>query len=288
MKTTQLKSISVCFLLLFISACGQNKTPKKNSPIAKKSALTSGIFTGNYVASYSNAVISAELTENNTVVKGFFYMDGVQNELMAISNRNTMAGKLKDKSKNVYYDFTANLRDNILRFSITFPELNNQVVELLLTKQGYTSGGENNLTITNGDSNITTSETTNSSSSKPSTQLNSRAKDRRLIGTWRYTEVLSSGGYAGDYASAATDYFIQFKPNGECLSWSGSSAGGTSDVTYESRGNGNVTTEGWYTEGKNVVFYDLNTNEEVSIPFLADENRFLLKGGSTKIYQRVN
>lgn len=288
MKTTQLKSISVCFLLLFISACGQNKTPKKNSPTAKKTTLTSGIFIGNYVASYSNAVISAKLTQENTVVKGFFYMDGVQNELIAISDRNTMAGKLKDKSKNVYYDFTANLRDNILRFSITFPELNNQVVELLLTKQGYTSGGENNLTITNGDSNITTSETTNSSSSKPSTQLNSRAKDRRLIGTWRYTEVLSSGGYGGDYASAATDYFIQFKPNGECLSWSGSSAGGTSDVTYESRGNGNVTTEGWYTEGKNVVFYDLNTNEEVSIPFLADENRFLLKGGSTKIYQRVN
>ncbi|MCZ8091614.1 hypothetical protein [Flavobacterium sp.] len=288
MKTTKIKSISVCFLLLFISACGQNKTPKKNSPIAKKSALTSGIFTGKYIASYENASISAELTENDNIVKGFFYMDGVQNELKAISDRNTMTGKLKDKSKSVYYNFTANLKNNILHFSITFPELNNQVVELLLTKQGYTSGGENNLTITNGDSNITTSETTNSSSSKPSTQLNSRAKDRRLIGTWRYTEVLSSGGYGGDYASAATDYFIQFKPNGECLSWSGSSAGGTSDVTYESRGNGNVTTEGWYTEGKNVVFYDLNTNEEVSIPFLADENRFLLKGGSTKIYERVN
>jgi len=85
MKTTQLKSISVCFLLLFLSACGQNNSPKKNKPTAKKMNLTSGIFTGNYVASYSNAVISAELTENNTVVKGFFYMDGVQNELMALA-----------------------------------------------------------------------------------------------------------------------------------------------------------------------------------------------------------
>jgi hypothetical protein len=289
MKTTKLKSISFCILLLLLSACGQTNPPKKIKPIAKKMTLTSAIFTGNYMASYANAAISAELTQDSTVVKGFFYMDGVQNELIAISNRNTMTGKLKDKSKNVYYNFTANLRDNVLRFSITFPELNNQVVELLLTKQEYTSGGENSITITNGNSNITTTtQDADVLTSKPIAQTNSRAKDRRLIGTWRYTEVLSSGGYGGDYASAATDYFIQFKPNGECLSWAGSSAGGTRDVTYQSRGNGNVTTEGWYTEGKNVVFYNLSTNEEVSIPFLADENRFLLKGSSTKIYERVN
>lgn len=287
MKTTQLKSITVCFLLMFLSACGQNKDPKKITPIAKKTTMTSGVFTGYYMASYENAAISAELTESQNVVKGFFYMDGVQNELNATSNRNTMTGKIKDKSKNVFYDFTANLRDNVLRFSITFPELNNQVIELLLTKQVYTSGGENNLTITTGDSNITTSETSNESNSKARNQLNSKPKDRRLIGTWRHTEVLSSGGY-GDYASHATDYFIQFKANGECLSWTGSSAGGSNSGSFESSGNSNVTKEGWYTEGKNVVFYDLTTNEEVSIPFLADENRFLLKGGSTKIYERVN
>lgn len=290
MKITKLKSTLICLLLFTLSACSQSNSKsnkQKTKVTTQKMTVDGGKFTGKYLASYENASISAELTENNTVVKGFFYMDGVQNELIAISNRNTMTGKLKDKSKNVYYDFTANLKDDLLRFSITFPELNNQVVELLLTKQGYTSGGENNLTITNGDSNITANETTNNSNSKPSTQLNSKTKDRRLIGTWRYTEVLSSG-YSDNYGSLSTDYFIQFKPNGECLSWSGSSAGGTNDVTYESTGNSNLTKEGWYTEGKNVVFYDLTTNEEVSIPFLADENRFLLKGGSTKIYVRVN
>ena len=249
--------------------------------------MTSGLFTGTYIAAYENAAISAEITQNRNVIRGNFYMDGVQNEIIATSQSNTFQGKILDKQKQVFYNITANLKDNILRFSITFPELNNQVVELLLTKQGYTSGGESDLTITNGDSNITTTEISNESNSKASTQLNSRAKDRRLIGTWRYTEVLSSGGY-GDYASMATDYFVQFKANGECLSWTGSSAGGSNSGSFESSGNGNVTTEGWYTEGKNVVFYDLTTNEEVSIPFLADENRFLLKGGSTKIYERVN
>ncbi|WP_298116472.1 hypothetical protein [Flavobacterium sp.] len=282
MCISKIKTVSLCFLLLFLTACNQSnsqnqKVKPKGNP--KKTSTVASIFTGNYIASYENASISAELTENQNVVKGFFYMDGVKNELIAISTRNTMKGKLKDKSKNIYYDFEAILNDNDLTFSITFPELDNRVVDLLLKKQG--------ITIDNGNSNLTTTQDAEVYNSKSSAQLNSREKDRRLIGTWRYTEVLSSG-YGDNYGSLATDYFIQFKPNGECLSWTGSSAGGTSDVTYESGGNGNVTKEGWYTEGKNVVFYDLNTNEEVSIPFLADENRFLLKGGSTKIYERVN
>jgi len=289
MKTTQLKSLSVYFLLLFFSACGQTNPPKKMKPIAKKTVLTNGVFTGNYIASYANAAISAELTENNTTVKGFLYMDGVQNELVAVSNKNTIAGKIKDKTKNLYYNFTANLKDNVLHFSITFPELNNQVVELLLTKQGYTSSGENNLTITNGDSNITTTtQEEEVLTSKPSAQINSRAKDSRLIGTWRHTEVLSSSGY-GDYASMATDYFIQFKANGECLSWTGSTAGGSNSATIEGNGNGEVTIEGWYTEDKTVIYYDLNTKEITgSRPFIADETRILFKGGSNTIYERIN
>lgn len=152
MKTTKLKALIFFVSLLFLSACNQtNSQNKKGKPLShsKKTVVASGIFTGKYMASYANASISAELTENNTVVKGFFYMDGVKNEIFAISNKNTFIGKLVDKGKNVHYDVTALLKDNVLRFSITFPELNNQVVELLLTKQVYTSGGENSATITN-------------------------------------------------------------------------------------------------------------------------------------------
>lgn len=272
MKTI-FKNLSLFCLLLFFSGCNQsNSQTKKPKPTnqSNKTVITKGMFTGKYIASYENAIILAELTENQNVVKGILYMDGVPNELTAVSDRNAMAGKLKDKINNTHYDFTAKIKDNVLHLSITFPELNNQIVELLLTKEG-------NFTVTNKDTNITNAN-----------GYNSKPRDKRLIGTWRYTEVISSGGYGGDYASLATDYFIQFKPNGECLSWSGNSAGGTSNVTYDSKGNSNVATEGWYTEGKNVVFYNLTTNEEVSIPFLADENKFLLKGGSTKIYERIN
>lgn len=275
MKTTKLKSFCLCIWLLFLSACNQtNSQTNKSKSLSqtKKMTAANGMFTGTYEASYQNATISAELSDDKNVVKGFLYMDGVQNELIAISNKSTMSGKVKDKSKNVYYDFTAQLKDNILHFSITFPELENKIVELILTKKTSITH--------NANAKITTTESPSVSNTKP--------KDRRLIGTWRYTEVLSSGGYGSSYASMATDYFIQFKPNGQCLSWVGSTAGGSSDVSIENRGNSKVTTEGWYTQAKNVIFFNLTTNEEVSIPFLADENRFVLKGGSTKIYQRVN
>lgn len=283
MKNTKIKSISICFLFLFLAACSQTNSPKKDILTAKKNNLTTEMFTGNYKANYENATISAELTEKNTVVNGYFYMDGVQNQLIAISDKNTLKGKIKDKSKNMYYDFTANLNANELHFFITFPELNNQIIELLLIKQEISSDVDNDLT-SEKESKITPTQTTDSNINST---INSKTKDKRLVGTWRYTDVISSGGYGGDYASLSTDYFVQFKPNGECLSWSGSSAGGSGDITYDSSGNSNITVEGWYTEGKNIVFYNLSNNEEVSIPFLVDDTRFLLKGGSTKIYQRV-
>jgi hypothetical protein len=199
-----------------------------------------------------------------------------------------MTGKIKDKAKNLYYNFTANLKDNVLHFSITFPELNNQVVELLLAKQAYTTGGESNTTITNGDSNITASETTNGSSSKPNSQIYSRAKDSRLIGTWRYTEVLSSGGY-GDYASMATDYFVELKPNGEFKSWTGSSAGGSYGSSYDNNSKSNLTIAGWYTEENFIIIFDpKNSNDKIRLPYSADGNRVMLKGKKNKVYERVN
>lgn len=281
MKTLIKNTLLISSLFLFLACNHTNSQNKKTKSTGstKKIVSAKGLFTGKYIASYENASIWAEMTDTQNVVKGLFYMDGVPNEIIAISDRNTMKGKLKDKSKNGYYDFTALLNGKELQFSITFPELDNKIITLLLTKEV--------LTITNGNAAITTTENAAISNTKPTAAINGKTKDRRLIGTWRHTEVMNSG-YGDNYGSLATDYFIKFQPNGECLSWTGSSAGGTNNATYDSSGNSNVTKEGWYTEGKNVIFYNLNTLEEVSIPFLADETRFLLKGGSTKIYERVN
>lgn len=266
-----IKIISLSLFAMFLTSCIDSNSQNHASKELTKSAnmqTTSSIFAGTYEAAYENASISAEITEDRNVIRGIFYMDGVQNELIATSKSYTFQGKILDKQQNIFYDVSAVLDGDVLHFSITFPELDNQVVTLILKKVNHLQ-----------------SQTPTPSTSV--TQTDNHVRDQRLIGTWRYTEVLSSGGY-GDYTSLATDYFLQFKSNGECLSWSGSSAGGSADVTYENSENSEVSVGGWYTEGKNVIFYDPNTHEEVSIPFFAEENRMMLKGGSSKVYERVN
>lgn len=240
-------------VLAFMSAC--------------VSAHATNGFAGSYQAAYTNTTIAAEIVENQNLIRGNFVMDGEQYKIIATRNQNTFRGKILDERKGKFYDVASRLTGNQLHFAIVFPELGNKVVELQLTKAGNIA---------------------RSAGSQPTTQAarNNKEKSPRLVGTWRYTEVLSSGK-GGNYASLATDYFLQFKPNGECLSWSGSSAGGSSNVSIESRGNGSVTREEWYTEGKQVIFVNPQTQEEVSRTFFAEESRMMLKGSSSKVYQRV-
>lgn len=96
----------------------------------------------------------------------------------------------------------------------------------------------------------------------------------KFIGTWRFTEVLSSGGF-----TVVTDYFIKFKTNGEADEWFGTSSNPVN----------NLTTVGWYTNGNNVVFFNLQTKVENSVPFSmsADGETMLFNGNSTKVYQKI-
>ncbi len=99
-------------------------------------------------------------------------------------------------------------------------------------------------------------------------------KDTRLIGTWRFTEVLSSGGF-----TVVTDYFIEFKTNGEANEWFGTSSNPVN----------NLNTVGWYTKGSNVVFINLQTKVENSVPFSmsTDSNTMLFNGNNTQVYQKI-
>jgi hypothetical protein len=96
----------------------------------------------------------------------------------------------------------------------------------------------------------------------------------KFIGTWRFTEVLSSGGF-----TVVTDYFIKFKNNGEADEWFGTSSNPVN----------NLTTIGWYTNSNNVVFFNLQNKVENSIPFSmsADGQTILFSGNSKKVYQKI-
>ncbi len=235
------------------------------------SAQAAGGFTGTYRAAYTNTAIAAEIVENQSLIRGTFLMDGEHYKIIATSHQNTFRGKILDEGKGKFYDVASQLQGNQMRLSITLPELNNKVVDLQLTKTGSAHTPASNPA---------------AAAAAAAPALNNKEKNPRLVGTWRYTEVLSSG-MGGNHASLATDYFVQFKPNGECLSWTGSSAGGTAHASIESRGNSSVTREEWYTEGKKVIFVDPQTQQQVSLTFFAEDNRMMLKGSSSKVYQRV-
>lgn len=256
---------SIFMLLMSALICAQ--TPSANP------------FTGKYQSVNTNGAVFTEINQNHQLIRGTFLMDGVNYQIIATSEGNRFQGKILDEIQGKFYGVTSELKGSELHFAITIPELNNRIVDVLFIKQGSSAATKLVEQAGQPKAKVALNNTLNNN-------LNNKEKSPKLIGTWRYTEVLSSG-FGSDTASLATDYFVQFNPNGECLSWVGSSAGGSQDVSLESRGNGNITREEWYTEGNKVIFIDPATREETSITFFAEEQRMMLKGSSSKVYQRV-
>jgi hypothetical protein len=153
-----------------------------------------------------------------------------------------------------------------LHFYITFPELNNQAVELILKRDEPFVGGK-------------------SSADAPGKTYK---HDTKLYGVWRYTEVISSG--SGDnYASFSTDYFMEFKADGTAFSWTGKSAGGSGNISIDGKGSSAAEKGQWYTEGKTLFLTDPVTKQKVSTLYFAEENRMMLHNGGNekKIFQRI-
>jgi hypothetical protein len=218
-----------------------------------------GSFVGHFAAEHANTSVIADITQNNTLVRGTLMMDGETYQILGTTTgKNTFSGKLVDGAKNKFFDIAAQIHRDTLSLAILFPERGKQVVNVLLTKTGRTQAPA---------------------------PAHSKEKSPRLIGTWRYTEVLSSG-FGNNAAALVTDTFVQYKANGERLSWVGSSAGGSQDVRLQSRGKGEVTVMHWYTEGSLLTLIDPQTQESSSIGFFADGDRMMLKG-SGRVYERV-
>ena len=218
------------------------------------------IFTGSFATNFNGSEVYVDLTENQNQVKGTFTLNHETFQLSAMRQDSTFSGKISEAATGRFYTVTAEMKEKLLHLFIPFPELNNQVVELQLSK---------------------TAKRVSAKSFSDSIERNPL-----LIGTWRCTEVLSSG-YGSSYGSMATDYFVQFKSNGECVSWTGSSAGGSNAGSFESSGGKNISVEEWHTEGKNLVVVNPKTRQKSSVPFYAEESRMILKGKKSRVYQRV-
>ncbi|RZL30272.1 MAG: hypothetical protein EOO96_18470 [Pedobacter sp.] len=230
---------------------------KNNKP---KPLVTKQIsFQGTYSVILQGKEVVISLNEKANLVTGTFVMNGQQAKLNGIVKNLICTGKIIEDETGKTYNFVAERKADILNFSFTVPEQNNQVVKLALKKemaQKVTS--------------------------------NTNTKNPLLIGTWRNTEVLSSGSGAL-YTSFATDYFVKFAADGTALIWTGKSAGGSNGITIDGAKPGSVQQMQWFTEAKTLYLVNPQTKQKAPVAFYAEANRMMLTSGKTKkVYQRVN
>jgi hypothetical protein len=216
------------------------------------------IFSGNYATLHAGNTIKMILNSENDIVSGHIILNGKEAKIKAKSKDLSFSGTIFDPEVNQEYNIDAIQEGSVLKFSIAIPEPKQTLV--------FNFEKENPETI--------------------ATAKVDKERNPALIGTWRYTDVISSG--SGEfYASFTTDYFFEFKPDGTVLSWTGKSSAGTRDVNVGS-GEGAVNTLGWYTTEKTLHFVDLTNKEESQANFYAEENRVMFSNGNNKrVYERI-
>ncbi|MEO8516677.1 MAG: hypothetical protein ABI426_08035 [Flavobacterium sp.] len=127
---------------------------------------------------------------------------------------------------------------------------------------------------------------TNSTNQKAN-QMN---RDQRIIGTWRHTEVISSG--SGEFsASMTTDDFMEFKANGSVATWVGNAAAGNAETTFESKEDGNVQEGLWNNNDSHtqIIFTDPVSKQEATTNyFLEDIHLMFSNGNNKKVYEKIN
>lgn len=247
-----MKMKNLLTLLLFaFTMCTSDHLPAQN-------------FSGSFKGNQNGISSSAFFTVKNKQLTGTVVLNGKSGQITGTVNDSISTGTLYDTEVQKNYSYTGRLSGDELSFSMIFPELNNQVVEVTMQRE---TGA--------------TSATKNTASPK-----NIGAKNPALVGVWLHTEVLSSGS-GSNYSSFSTEYFMEFKADGTVLSWTGRSAGSG----YSSNGGSaaNADKGEWYTEGKTLYLIDPATKQKASTQFFAEEGRMMLHNGGAekKIFTRV-
>ncbi|RYY50971.1 MAG: hypothetical protein EOO06_02040 [Chitinophagaceae bacterium] len=214
-------------------------------------------FEGSF-AGQQPGIASAAITKvNDAELTGRFELNGRPGKFRAKICANNCEGFIHDEQMQKDYSFTGRVTADSLYLFIRFPELDDQLIVLQMSRQPE----------------------------GPPAVGGARAK--ALIGLWRYTETFSSG--SGDnYASFSTDYFMEFKEDGTAISWKGKSAGGMGGMSLEGKA-GTTQTVGWHTSANRLFLVDPVSGAKSTLLFSADANRLMLHNGGSekKIMERV-
>ncbi|MBF4505239.1 hypothetical protein IRZ83_01075 [Flavobacterium sp. JLP] len=216
------------------------------------------IFSGKYTAVNSGSNAKLTLKSEDDIISGTIVLDGKLAKIKATRTDLSFSGILFDEFTNQGCAVKAIQEGKVLKLSIILP-LSDQAIVFNFEKEN---------------------------SESPLSFKEEGEKNSMLVGTWRYTDVISSGS-GESYASIATDYFFEFNADGTVLTWTGKSGGGTRDVSLQS-GEGQANKLGWYTTDKTIHFVDLTTKEESQATFYAESNRVMFSNGNNKrVYERI-
>ncbi len=258
--------------IIFFSMC-KNTNSNNGSNIEIQSSLAAEFvdskkveptspFVGKFSGNSNGIISSADIKVEGIKLDGNITINGQSDRFDGIIDGNTCNGIIHDTEVSKEYSFVAQINDDQFVIAFALPELNNQVLTLVMQR-----------TATNDIQSNTTASTS------------SKERNQALIGTWRNNETFSSG--SGDtYMSFSTDYFMQFNADGTALSWTGASAG----MTTSAKSNEDNPDRGtWYTVGKTLYLTDTASGQEATTLYSCDGSRMMLHNGGSekKIFERV-
>lgn len=253
--------LKILFVALVFTSCADThlpaQKPKKKPAILVKQ--TGALFSGEFEGANGGKNTTISLKPNGSKLSGHLNMDGETATITGEIKDANATGKITEVASGKSYVFNAIRKANDLHFSMVFPEFNNQTVSLILNKV------------------VSVNKVTNN-----------KNRDQKLIGTWRNTEVISSGS-GQFYSSFSTNYFLKLNADGSALSWTGKSAGGTKDVTIDGDNHSALLKLEWYTNGKSLILANPANRKESQAIYYAEPSRMMLSyGKENKVYQRVN
>lgn len=255
---------------------------------------------GDYTVTQNGVTTTASLTVEDTRLSGLINIGGSAGIVSGTVTGTTATGTMAVTDENKNYPFTGILTGDTLKLIIRFAELENTEVVFNLNRvvpgesptpaPGTAMEKNPDDTPPAGSASIEQKEMTppGSDASETERPVTTTTLDSRLIGTWKNTEVISSG--SGDsYGSFSSESFIQFTEAGVVYMWAGQSAGGGGGQSFESTGHSRKEEGKWRTEGKFIVFIDPSTGQEGKTQFMVDAGRMLLSDGGSnkKIFIRV-
>lgn len=278
-----MRTVFPIVLALLLFAC-KDKTPS---------------MAGDYTVTQNGVTTTASLKTDGTALSGLINIGGSAGVISGTITGTTASGTIAATEEKKNYPFTGLLTGDTLKLIIRFAELNNSEITLNLkrltpgaqpaakTEAAQKTEPEKGTGTGPADSKTTAEPApAETEAAKPATAAE---RDSRLVGTWKNTEVISSG--SGDsYGSFSSESFIQFSEDGTVYMWAGRSAGGGGGQSFESDGSTQKQKGKWRTEGKYIVFTDPGTGQEGKTQFMVDAGRMLLSDGGTnkKIYIRID